>query len=73
VEKDWAISLATMKGNSRSIGLSVADITTEGDIEILGINRAGSYLVRPGLEEKIAQGDRLLVYANRKAVKRILD
>jgi hypothetical protein len=73
VEKDWAISLATIKGNSRSIGLSVADISAEGDIQILGINRAGSYVVRPGPEEKVAQGDRLLVYANRRAVKRILD
>jgi len=73
VERDWAISLAMMKGSSKSIGLSVADITTEGDIEILGINRAGAYLARPDREEKIVEGDRLLVYANRKAVRRILD
>jgi hypothetical protein len=73
VEKDWAISLAMMKRSSKSIGLSVADITAEGDIEILGINRAGAYLTRPDREEKIVEGDRLLVYANRKAVKRALD
>jgi hypothetical protein len=73
VEKDWAISLAMIKGSSKSIGLSVADITAEGDIEILSIDRAGTYLTRPDLEEKIAEGDRLLVYANRKSVKRILD
>lgn len=73
VEKDWAISLVTMKGSSKSIGQSVTDITAEGDIEILGINRAGAYLVRPGVEDKIAQGDRLLVYASKRAVKRILD
>jgi len=73
VEKDWAISLVAMKESSKSIGLSVSDITAEEDVEILGINRAGSYLVRPGMEEKVAQGDRLLVYASRKAVKRILD
>ena len=73
VEKDWAISLAMMKGSSKSIGLSVADITTEGDIEVLAINRAGAYLARPDREEKIVEGDRLVVYANRRAVKRILD
>jgi len=73
VEKDWAISLALIKGSSKSIGLSVADITAEGDIEILGIERAGSYLTRPDREEKIVEGDRLLVYANRKSVKQILD
>jgi hypothetical protein len=73
VEKDWAISLAMIKGSSKSIGLSVADITAEGDIEILSIDRAGTYLTRPDLEEKIMEGDRLLVYANRKSVKQILD
>jgi hypothetical protein len=72
VEKDWAVSLVIMKGSSKSIGLSVADITAEGDIEILGIDRAGAYLTRPDREEKIAEGDRLLVYANRKSVKRVL-
>jgi hypothetical protein len=73
VEKDWAISLVAMKEGSKSIGLSVSEIVAEGDVEILGINRAGAYLVRPGEEEKIAQGDRLLVYSNRKAAKRISD
>jgi hypothetical protein len=73
VEKDWAISLVMVKGSSESIGLSVADITAEGDIEILSIDRAGTYLARPDREEKIVEGDRLLVYANRKSVKRILD
>jgi hypothetical protein len=73
VEKDWAISLVMMKGSSKSIGLSVADITGEGDIEILSIDRAGTYLTKPKRKEKIIEGDRLLVYANRKAVKRILD
>jgi hypothetical protein len=73
VEKDWAISLVMIKGSSKSIGLSVADITAEGDIEILSIDRAGTYLTRPDRDEKIVEGDRLLVYANKKSVKRILD
>jgi len=73
VEKDWAISLVMIKGSSKNIGQSVADITAEGDIEILGIDRADTYLARPSSGEKIVEGDRLLVYANRKAVKRVLD
>jgi hypothetical protein len=73
VERDWGISLVAMREDSKSIGLSLADVATEGDIEILGINRGGTYLTRPDKEEKIAVGDRLLVYANRRAVKRILD
>jgi len=73
VEKDWAISLVMIKGSSKSVGQSVADITAEGDIEVLSIDRAGTYLTRPDREEEIMIGDRLLVYANRKSVKRILD
>ncbi len=73
VEKDWGVSLVMIKGNSKSIGLSVTEITAEGDIEILGIDRAGTYLARPDKEEKILESDRLLVYANRRAVKRISD
>jgi len=73
VEKDWAISLVMIKGSSKSIGQSVADITAEGDIEILSIDRVGTYLTRPNWDEKIVEGDRLLVYANRKSVKQILD
>jgi hypothetical protein len=73
VDRDWTISLVTMERDSKGIGLSVGDVTKEGDIQILGINRAGAYLVRPLMEDKVAKGDQLLVYANRKAVKRILD
>jgi hypothetical protein len=73
MEKDWAISLVMIKRGAKSIGQSVADITAEGDIEILSIDRAGTYLTRPDLEEKIAERDRLLVYANRKSLKQILD
>jgi len=73
VEKDWGISFVMIKGSSESIGLSVADVTAGGDIEILSIDRGGTYLTRPDREEKIMEGDRLLVYANRKSVKRILD
>jgi len=73
VERDWAIILVMIKGSSNIIGLSVADITAEEDIEVLAIDRAGTYLTRPNWDEKIMGGDRLLVYANRKSVKRILN
>jgi hypothetical protein len=73
VEKDWAISLVTIKRGSKSVGQSVADITAEGDLEILSIDRIDTYLTRPDREEKIMIGDRLLVYANRKSMKQILN
>ena len=72
VEKDWAISLVMIEGSSNIIGLSVSDITAEEDIEVLAIDRAGTYLTKPNWDEKIVEGDRLLVYANKKSVKRIL-
>jgi hypothetical protein len=71
-ERDWAVSVVTIKDGSRNIGLSVADVGAEGDIEILGIDRADTYLNKPNWDEKIAVGDRLLVYSDRKAVRRIL-
>jgi hypothetical protein len=72
-EKEWGVSLIIVKEGSRSIGLSVADIGAEGDIEVLGIDRVDAYLSRPNWDERVVQGDRLLVYANRKAVKRFAD
>jgi Trk K+ transport system NAD-binding subunit len=71
VEKDWAISLVTIKRSSKSIDLSVAEVTAEGEIETPGINRAGACVIRPDGQEKITERERLLVYANRKSVKRI--
>ena len=72
VGKDWAIRLVMVKGSSKSVGLSVAEITAERDIELLAIDRAGAHLARPDPGETIAAGDRLLVYANRDAVKGLL-
>ena len=71
--KDWAISLVVIKRGSKNISLSVADITTGGDIEILAIERAGTDLTRPNRGEKIEAGDRLLVYASRESINRVLD
>ena len=73
MEKDWGVSLVTIKRGSKRVGQSVANITAERDLEILGIDRADTYLTRPDREEEIMVGDRLLVYANRKSVKQILD
>jgi hypothetical protein len=72
-ERNWAVSVVIVKKGSKNIGLSVGDIASEGDIEILGIDRVDNYLNRPNWDERMAEGDRLLVYADRKAVKRIVD
>jgi hypothetical protein len=72
-ERNWTVSLVTIKRRSKSVGLSVGDITAEGDMEILGIDRVDTYVAKPDRDEKIMEGDRLLVYANRKSVKQILN
>jgi len=71
VGKDWAITLVAVKKGSKNIGLSVNDIAAEGDMEVLGIDRTDVHLNRPDRGERIREGDRLLVYSSRKAVKRI--
>jgi len=72
VGKDWGISLVTVKEGTKSIGLSVADIATEGNIEILSIDRADASIASPDRQEKIIGGDRLLVYGHGKSVRRLL-
>jgi hypothetical protein len=71
--KDWGISLVVIREKTKNVGSSVADVHAEGDIEILAIDRADAYLLRPDREERIMEGDRLLVYADRKSLKRLLD
>ena len=70
--KEWGVSLVMIKGKSNTIGLSLADILVEGDIEILAIDRAGTYIPRPEETEKILEGDRLLAYGRDKSVKQLL-
>ena len=62
--KDWGVNLVTIRGESKIIGLSLADIAAKGDIEILA---------KPGSEEKVMERDRLLVYGSRQSVKRLLE
>jgi len=68
----WCISLVTVKESSKFIDLSLAEIMMEKDIQILEIDRAGSSLTTPDIEEKVMEGDRLLVYGNRQEIRRLL-
>jgi hypothetical protein len=72
VGKDWGISLITAKERTKGIGLSVANITAEGNIEILSIERADASITKPDKQEKIIEGDRLLVYGHNKSVRQLL-
>jgi hypothetical protein len=71
VGKDWGVSLIMVEEKSKNIGLSLADVTSEVDVEILAIDRADASIPKPEQGEKLAEGDRLLVYGSSRAVKRI--
>lgn len=72
VGKDWGVSLVTVREDSEKVGLSLADVTAAGDIDVLAIERAEVTLTKPGRDEKLASGDRLLVYASSKSIKHFL-
>lgn len=67
----WSVKLVSIKKGSSKIGLTIADVVAEGDVELLSIDREGNSINRPSGEEKIQEDDRLLVYASGKALKRI--
>jgi MFS family permease len=72
--QDWGINLVLIYGGSKNIGLSLADITAkEDDVEILAIDRSLAFLPRPDKDEKIMEGDRLLVYGAKKSVDKLFD
>ena len=71
--KDWGVNFVMIKGDSKNIGLSLTEAVAEADLEILAIDRADGLLPRPDKNEKIMEGDRLLVYGNRKSVTRLME
>jgi Trk K+ transport system NAD-binding subunit len=72
VGKGWTISLVTVKEGANTIDLSIADAFAGEDIEVLAMDREGTSINKPSVEEKIQEGDRLLVYGSGKALKRLM-
>jgi MFS family permease len=72
VEKNWGVHFVMIKEKSKNIGLSLADITAKGDVEILAIDRPDAFLAKPDSAEKLMEGDRLLTYGNIKSMARLL-
>jgi len=67
--RGWGVSLVMIKHNSKNVGLSLADVVIEEGVKILAIDRTEEFLSRPNSEEKLREGDRLLVYGNMKSVR----
>jgi hypothetical protein len=72
VDKGWAVNLISVKKGSKNIGLSVAETAARGDVQVLSINREDVSITQPGGDEKILEGDRLLIYSSAKSLKRLL-
>jgi hypothetical protein len=71
VGKGWSISLVTVKKGSNNIDRAIADVFAGEDIAVLAIDREGISVNKPSDEERIQEGDRLLVYGSGKALKRL--
>jgi MFS family permease len=72
VGKEWGISLVMIEEKSKYIGLSLADIAADENIQVLALDRYLDFIPRPDREEKISKGDRLLVYGSSESVKKLL-
>jgi len=69
--KGWGVFLVMIRAKSRSIGVSLGELTADRDLQVLGVDRRGDLLPTPGSEEKLLEGDRLLVYGTERAVRRL--
>ncbi len=72
--KDWGISLVMIYVESKNIGATLAEVTEkEKDVEILAVDRSYAFLPKPDKNEKIMEGDRLLIYGSRKSVEKLFE
>ena len=69
--KGWGVSLVLIKQNSEYAGLTLADIAMEGDLQILAIDRPDEFVAQPASEDRLGEGDRLVVYGRTKSIKRL--
>jgi MFS family permease len=69
--KGWGISLVLIKKNSQYADSTLADIAIEGDMQILAIDRHDEFVAQPGSEDRLGEGDRLLVYGHTKSIERL--
>lgn len=60
-----------IKKNSQYADSTLADIAVEGDMQILAIDRPDEFVAQPGSEDRLGEGDRLLVYGRTKSIERL--
>ena len=69
--KGWGVSLVLIKQNSQYAGFTLGDISTDSDIQILAIDRPDEFVAQPSSEDRMGEGDRLLVYGHTKSIERL--
>lgn len=72
VSRDRSIYLVRTQRKSRIVGLSVAEVGGKEGVDILAIYRVSGLRAQPSGEEKIAPGDRILVYGDGKVLRQLL-
>lgn len=69
--KGWGVSLVLIKKNSQYADSTLTDIAVEGDMQILAIDRHDEFVAQPGSEDRLEEGDRLLIYGRTKSIERL--
>jgi hypothetical protein len=70
--KGWAVSLVTIKEESKKAGLSLNELVAGKDMIVLTLERADDFISHPDIAEKLDVGDRLLVYGRGESIKKVL-
>ncbi|MBN2099363.1 MAG: hypothetical protein JW753_07175 [Dehalococcoidia bacterium] len=65
----WSVNLAMIRADSKHVGRSLAEVSAATDIEVLGIDKVSGFVSRPGGDEKIEIGDRLLIYGTAESMR----
>jgi len=72
VGKEWEVSHMMVKQHSKHIGVPLLDVIGDEDIKILAIERSGASIPLPSIDEKLREGDGLLVFGTRSAIMRLV-
>ena len=72
VSGDRSVYLVRTKRKSGIVGLSVAEVGSKEGVDILAIYRVSGVQAKPSSDEKIAPGDRILVYGDGKVLRQLL-
>ncbi len=71
VGKNWGVSLVVIRETSGKKGLSLSEVESGGDLNVLAVERADDFVATPGGDARLQAGDRLLVYGVAGAIRKL--